>query len=107
MTFNLQRAPYPATRLRRLRASESTRRLTREHRLSVDDLIFPMFVLEEDGARQAIPSMPGIERLGIQPLVEEAKQAQQLGIPAIAPVSRGRPGQEIPPRRGSLEPGTA
>ena len=84
MTFNLQRAPYPATRLRRLRASESTRRLTREHRLSVDDLIFPMFVLEEDGARQAIPSMPGIERLGIQPLVEEAKQAQQLGIPAIA-----------------------
>ena len=83
MKSNL-RAPYPATRLRRLRALESTRRLTREHRLSVDDLIFPMFVLEDDDARQAVPSMPGIERLGIRPLIEEAGRVQQLGIPAIA-----------------------
>ena len=75
---------FPQTRMRRLRARESTRRLVRENSLSVDDFIYPMFVLEGKNQRQGIASMPGIERLSIDLLVAEARQLQQLGIPAIA-----------------------
>jgi porphobilinogen synthase len=84
MPLNLQRAAYPNTRMRRLRARESTRRLVRENSLSVDDLIFPMFVLEGESEREKVSSMPGIERLSIDLLVAEARELQQLGIPAIA-----------------------
>ena len=75
---------FPATRLRRLRAQEFSRRLVREAGLSVNDLIHPLFVIE--GAKRATPvaSMPGIERLSIDRLVKEAETVAKLGIPAIA-----------------------
>jgi porphobilinogen synthase len=84
MAFNSQRGPFPLTRMRRLRANSFSRRLVRESELSPADLIFPVFVLEGSGQREAVPSMPGIERLSVDLLVEQAKDIVSLGIPAIA-----------------------
>ena len=75
---------FPATRLRRNRRDEFSRRLVREHRLSVDDLILPVFILDGENRREAIPSMPGVERLSIDLLLQEAEQLVRLGIPALA-----------------------
>ena len=77
-------ANFPQTRMRRLRSYEFSRRMVRESTLSPDDLIQPMFVCE--GSRQCEPvsSMPGVERLSIDLLVEKAKRLYDLGIPAIA-----------------------
>jgi len=93
MTFKTQRAMFPQTRMRRLRANEFARRLVRESALTPADLILPVFVLEGNNQREAIPSMPGIERLSVDLLAEQAKEVRQLGIPAIAlfpVVSAGR-----------------
>jgi porphobilinogen synthase len=70
--------------MRRLRANEFSRRLVRESNLSPSDLIYPVFVLDGSGNREAVPSMPGIERLSVDLLIEQAREAQQLGIPALA-----------------------
>jgi porphobilinogen synthase len=70
--------------MRRLRAADATRRLVREHRLGPDDLIYPAFVLEGSGVREAVSSMPGIERLSIDLMVAEARELVALGIPALA-----------------------
>ena len=75
---------FPYTRMRRMRSSEFSRRLMREQRLHVDDLIYPLFIIEGKNKRQAIASMPGIERLTIDNLIKEAKELVKLGIPAIA-----------------------
>ncbi|MGR8940782.1 MAG: porphobilinogen synthase [Gammaproteobacteria bacterium] len=75
---------FPKTRMRRMRYNDFSRRLMREHRLSVDDLIYPVFVTEDTNQRVAIASMPGIERLSVDLLVEEAYELFSLGIPAIA-----------------------
>ncbi|WP_340680988.1 porphobilinogen synthase [Paraglaciecola sp.] len=75
---------FPSIRMRRLRQHDYTRKLVAEHRLSPQDLIYPMFVIEGEKQREAIPSMPGIERVSIDLLVEEAKELLGLGIPAIA-----------------------
>lgn len=75
---------FPATRLRRNRRDEFSRRLVREHRLSVDDLILPVFILDGENRREAIPSMPGVERLSVDLLLQEAEQLVRLGIPALA-----------------------
>jgi len=75
---------YPGTRLRRNRANDFSRRMTRESRLSVDNLIFPAFVLEGEGQREAVTSMPGVDRLSIDLLLEQAGELVALGIPAIA-----------------------
>lgn len=75
---------FPASRLRRMRASSFSRDLMAEHRLNVKDLIYPMFIIEGDNQRQPIASMPGIERLTLDLLLVEAKQLVELGIPAIA-----------------------
>lgn len=74
---------YPLTRPRRMRANAFSRRLMREHRLTTDDLIYPLFVIES-GAREAIPSMPGIERLSMSELLKEAEDLLALEVPAIA-----------------------
>ncbi len=84
MTFSSQRGPFPQTRMRRLRAHAFSRALVRESNLSPADFIFPVFVLEGEGQREAIPSMPGIERLSIDLLVAQAREAHVLGIPALA-----------------------
>ncbi|RKZ49497.1 MAG: porphobilinogen synthase [Gammaproteobacteria bacterium] len=75
---------YPATRPRRMRRDDSTRRLMRENHLHVDDLIYPMFIIEGNARREVIESMPGIERVSIDELLQEAEQLVKLGIPAIA-----------------------
>ena len=75
---------FPFTRKRRMRHDDFSRRLMRESHLSVDDLIYPMFVLEGKGQREVIASMPGIERVSIDQLLKEAKQLVELGIPAVA-----------------------
>jgi len=75
---------FPAIRMRRMRRDEFSRRLMRESRLSPDDLIWPLFVLEGEGQREPVASMPGVERVSIDLLVKEAKEAQALGIPALA-----------------------
>jgi len=72
------------TRKRRMRKDDFSRRLMRENRLSCDDLIYPMFVIEGDNQRESVESMPGVDRVTIDLLIEEAQQCQQLGIPAIA-----------------------
>ncbi len=75
---------FPATRMRRNRGHEFSRRLMRENQLTVNDLIYPLFVIE--GRTQALPveSMPGIERYSIDLLVKEAEVVARLGIPAVA-----------------------
>jgi porphobilinogen synthase len=77
-------AGYPFTRMRRMRRDDFSRRLMRETRLSPDHFIYPVFVLEGSGQREPVASMPGIERLSIDLLVEEARAVHALGIPALA-----------------------
>ena len=76
-------APFPATRLRRNRRSAQLRGLVRETSLSVDDLIWPVFLMEGTNQSYDIPSMPGVQRLTIDRVVVAAKDAAALGIPAI------------------------
>ena len=74
---------YPHSRMRRMRADPFSRELQREHRVHVSDLIYPVFVRQGEAQREAVDSMPGIERLSIDELVKDAKQIYQLGIPSI------------------------
>jgi porphobilinogen synthase len=75
---------FPATRMRRMRANEFSRRLMRETHLSPANFIWPVFVLEGQDKVEAIASMPGVQRMSIDRLVKAAKHCHQLGIPAIA-----------------------
>ncbi|MGK0296776.1 MAG: porphobilinogen synthase [Gammaproteobacteria bacterium] len=75
---------FPNTRMRRMREHDFSRRLMRESHLSTDDLIYPVFVTSEDIPRQAIPSMPGIDRVNLDELLRDATEIASLGIPAIA-----------------------
>src|ERR1700761_1885016 len=75
---------FPHTRMRRMRRDEFSRRLMRETHLSVDSLIYPVFVVEGRGIRQPIASMPGVERLSVDELVRECEALVRLKIPAIA-----------------------
>lgn len=75
---------FPITRMRRMRADGFSRRLMREHTLSTNDLIYPMFVIEGFNLREPVASMPGVERLTLDLLVEEAEELVELGIPMIA-----------------------
>ena len=84
MAFTSARGDFPQTRMRRLRANDFSRSLVRESWLSPADLIYPVFVLEGTGQREPISSMPGIERLSIDLLVQQARDIYQLGIPAVA-----------------------
>jgi porphobilinogen synthase len=71
-------------RMRRLRRADWSRRLVRENTLTVDDLIWPLFVVEGTNVRTPVPSMPGVARLSVDEIVREAEEAARLGIPAIA-----------------------
>ncbi|GAA5525806.1 delta-aminolevulinic acid dehydratase [Microbulbifer aestuariivivens] len=84
MSTSLSRGPYPHTRMRRLRAQDFSRRLSREHLLTVDDLILPLFVIEGRGETQRVASMPGVERLSVDLLAAKARELVALGIPAVA-----------------------
>ncbi len=78
------RGRFPRIRKRRMRRDDFSRRLMRESRLSVDDLIYPMFILDGENQREAVPSMPGIERISIDLLLQEAETLVELGIPMVA-----------------------
>jgi porphobilinogen synthase len=75
---------FPAVRMRRMRRDDFSRRLMREHALTVDDLIYPVFVLDGERRREAVASMPGIERLSIDELLPVADECVRLGIPVLA-----------------------
>ena len=75
---------FPRRRPRRLRRDDFSRRLVRENRLSADDFIYPVFVIDGQNRSEAVPSMPGVERLSIDRLLRQAERCVQLGVPAIA-----------------------
>ncbi|HEX3485487.1 MAG TPA: porphobilinogen synthase, partial [Micropepsaceae bacterium] len=75
---------YPSLRMRRLRRHDWSRRLVAENSLSVSDLIWPIFLVEGENKRVAIPTMPGVERLSVDAAVVAAEEAAKLGIPVIA-----------------------
>ena len=77
-------APYPLSRPRRLRRDAFSRNLVREHSLSSHDLIYPVFVLDGQNRREAVGSMPGVERLSLDLLMPVAEDCVKLGIPALA-----------------------
>jgi len=84
VSINTANRLFPATRLRRNRRDDFSRRLVRENQLSVDDLIYPVFVLDGSNRRETVASMPGVERLSIDLLLKEAEEWVALGIPALA-----------------------
>ena len=79
-----QLGSFPALRMRRMRAAAWSRRMMAEHHVLVSDLIWPVFIVEGSGQRQAVASMPGVERYSIDVLIEELCEVVALGIPAIA-----------------------
>ena len=83
MTHPTSRAQFPQARPRRLRRTETLRRMVRETRLSVDSLIYPVFVVPGADVQEEIPSMPGVYHQSIDRLVEDARAAADLGIPAM------------------------
>ena len=90
---------FPRSRMRRMRRDGFSRRLMREHTLTANDLIYPVFVLEGAGRTEAVASMPGVERMSLDRLLPVAEKALKLGVPALAlfPVvdgSRKTPGAE-------------
>jgi porphobilinogen synthase len=82
--MTLIHTPYPLSRPRRLRLTDYSRRLVREHQLTADDLIYPVFVLDGKNQRQAVGSMPGVERLSLDLLMPVAEDCVKLGIPVMA-----------------------
>ncbi|SEO89722.1 porphobilinogen synthase [Aquisalimonas asiatica] len=95
---------FPGVRMRRMRRDAFSRRLMRENRLSTDDLIQPLFVLDGEKQRQPVPSMPGVERLSIDLLLEEAGRLVELGIPAIALFPVTPPDLKTPDAREAYNP---
>jgi porphobilinogen synthase len=82
---------YPGVRMRRMRRDDFSRRLMREHQLTVDDLIYPVFLLDGTNRREQVASMPGVERLSLDLLLPVAEECVALGIPVLAlfPVIEG------------------
>ena len=76
--------PFPANRPRRLRRDTFTRNLVREHHVTPHDLIYPVFVLDGAGRREAVASMPGVQRLSLDLLLPVAEDCVKLGIPVMA-----------------------
>ena len=82
--MSLPFSSFPAARMRRMRRDNFSRRLMCEHVLTANDLIYPVFVLDGAGRREAVASMPGVDRLSIDLLLPVAEECLQLGIPALA-----------------------
>lgn len=82
--MSLPFSTFPSARMRRMRRDNFSRRLMSEHVLTVNDLIYPVFVLDGDGRRETVASMPGVERLSIDLLLPVAEECLYLGIPALA-----------------------
>ncbi len=82
--MSMSHGVFPSTRMRRMRRDDFSRRLMRESVLTVNDLIYPVFVLEGENRRESISSMPGVERQSLDILLKTAERAVKLGIPALA-----------------------
>ena len=95
---------FPATRMRRNRRHAWSRRLVRENLLTANDLIWPAFVHEGENRRTPVPSMPGVERLSIDLLVEAVGRAKDLGIPAVAVFPATDPAKKTPDGEEALNP---
>jgi len=95
---------FPSVRMRRMRRDEFSRRLMREHRLSVDDLIYPVFVLDGKNRREAVASMPGVERLSLDLLLPVAEECVRLGIPVMALFPVIEPSLKTPDGREATNP---
>ena len=80
----MDNSQFPLSRMRRMRYQDFSRRLMRENRLSADDLICPLFVIEGNKQQQAVSSMPGVSRLSLDLIIKEAETLLSLGVPAIA-----------------------
>jgi porphobilinogen synthase len=93
---------FPIVRMRRLRRNEVLRRMVAETTLSVNDLIYPLFVVEGKGVREPVPSMPGVDRFSVDLLVEECKDVAGLGIPAV--ILFGIPARKDPLGKGAYAP---
>ena len=97
-------APFPSNRPRRLRRDSFTRDLVREHRLHPADLIYPVFVLDGKGQREAVGSMPGVERLSLDLLLPVAEDCVKLGIPVMALFPVIDPSLKTPDGREATNP---
>ena len=95
---------FPTTRMRRNRRADWSRRLVAETKLSVDDLIWPVFVQEGSNTRTPVSSMPGVDRLSVDLFVEAVRQARDLGIPAIAIFPEVDPAAKTPDAREAYNP---
>ncbi len=95
---------FPETRLRRLRREDWSRRLVRENQLTVDDLIWPVFVQDGQNRRSPITSMPGVERLSVDLIVEAVSRAAELKIPAVAVFPATDPGLKTDAAMEALNP---
>jgi porphobilinogen synthase len=102
--MNHNQGQFPSTRLRRVRRWDWSRRLAREHQLTVDDLIWPVFVQEGANQRTPIPSMPGVERLSVDLLVDSVAEAADLRIPAVAIFPATDPAKKTPDGEEALNP---
>ena len=80
----ISKGVFPGSRMRRMRRDDFSRRLMREHTLTANDLIYPVFVLEGSGRSEAVASMPGVERVSLDRLLPVAEKALKLGVPALA-----------------------
>ena len=95
---------FPSLRMRRLRRDEFSRRLVREHVLHADDLIYPVFVLDGSSTAQAVPSMPGVERMTVDRLLPVAEECLALGIPVMALFPVIDPSLKTPDGRAATDP---
>jgi porphobilinogen synthase len=95
---------FPNTRMRRMRRDDFSRRLMREHRVTADDLIYPVFVHEGKNTRHAIASMPGVERLSLDLLLPVAEETMKLGIPVLALFPVVDPSLKTPDGREATNP---
>src|SRR5687767_9263623 len=99
---------FPKLRMRRMRRDDFSRRLMREHTLTADDLIYPLFVIEGKNRTEAVPSMPGVERYTIDRLLAHAESCLNVGLPAVAlfpaidPKLKTPDGREATNRRGLI-----
>ena len=96
--------PFPSSRPRRLRRDAFTRNLVREHQVTPHDLIYPVFVHEGENLRQAVPSMPGVDRLSLDLLLPVAEECVRLGIPVLALFPSIEPALKSPDGKEALNP---
>jgi porphobilinogen synthase len=95
---------YPRRRMRRVRRDDFSRRMVREHMLTPDDFIYPLFVIEGEDLSQPVPSMPGVERLTLDLLLPVAERCLKLGVPAIALFPAIDPSLKTPDGREATNP---